>query len=50
MEESGIVFIDEIDKLVTRGGDYGPDVSGEGVQRDFYRSSKAPPLLRVMEW
>ena len=35
VEESGIVFIDEIDKLVTRGGDYGPDVSGEGVQRDL---------------
>jgi ATP-dependent HslUV protease ATP-binding subunit HslU len=35
VEETGIVFIDEIDKLVTRGGDYGPDVSGEGVQRDL---------------
>ena len=35
VEDSGIVFIDEIDKLVTRGSDYGPDVSGEGVQRDL---------------
>jgi ATP-dependent HslUV protease ATP-binding subunit HslU len=35
VEDCGIVFIDEIDKLVTRGGDYGPDVSGEGVQRDL---------------
>jgi ATP-dependent HslUV protease ATP-binding subunit HslU len=35
VEESGIVFIDEVDKLVTKGGDYGPDVSGEGVQRDL---------------
>lgn len=35
VEESGMVFIDEIDKLVTRGGEYGPDVSGEGVQRDL---------------
>jgi len=35
-EESGIIFIDEIDKLITRGsGEYGPDVSGEGVQRDL---------------
>jgi len=34
-EESGIVFIDEIDKLISRDGDYGPDVSGEGVQRDL---------------
>jgi ATP-dependent HslUV protease ATP-binding subunit HslU len=35
VEESGVVFIDEIDKLVSRGGDFGPDVSGEGVQRDL---------------
>jgi ATP-dependent HslUV protease ATP-binding subunit HslU len=35
VEESGIVFIDEIDKLITRNGDHGPDVSGEGVQRDL---------------
>ena len=34
-EESGIIFIDEIDKLISRDGDYGPDVSGEGVQRDL---------------
>ncbi len=35
VEDDGIVFLDEIDKLVTRGGDFGPDVSGEGVQRDL---------------
>jgi ATP-dependent HslUV protease ATP-binding subunit HslU len=35
VEESGMVFIDEIDKLVTRNGDFGADVSGEGVQRDL---------------
>lgn len=35
VEEAGIVFVDEIDKLITRGGDFGPDVSGEGVQRDL---------------
>jgi ATP-dependent HslUV protease ATP-binding subunit HslU len=35
VEESGVVFIDEIDKLVSRGNDFGPDVSGEGVQRDL---------------
>jgi ATP-dependent HslUV protease ATP-binding subunit HslU len=34
-EDSGIVFIDEIDKLINRGSDFGPDVSGEGVQRDL---------------
>jgi ATP-dependent HslUV protease ATP-binding subunit HslU len=35
VEDMGIVFVDEIDKLVSRGGDFGPDVSGEGVQRDL---------------
>ncbi len=35
-EESGIVFIDEIDKIAGRGGNgNGPDVSREGVQRDI---------------
>ncbi len=36
IEESGIVFIDEIDKVAGRGqGHHGPDVSREGVQRDL---------------
>lgn len=36
VEESGIVFIDEIDKVAGSGGkDHGPDVSREGVQRDL---------------
>jgi ATP-dependent HslUV protease ATP-binding subunit HslU len=35
VEDSGVVFIDEVDKLVSRNGDYGADVSGEGVQRDL---------------
>jgi ATP-dependent HslUV protease ATP-binding subunit HslU len=35
VEEAGVVFVDEIDKLVTRNGDFGADVSGEGVQRDL---------------
>ena len=34
-EESGVVFIDEIDKIVGPSVDTGPDVSGEGVQRDL---------------
>ncbi len=35
-EESGIVFLDEIDKIASRqGGVGGPDVSREGVQRDL---------------
>ena len=36
VENSGIVFIDEIDKVASRsGGSSGPDVSREGVQRDL---------------
>jgi ATP-dependent HslUV protease ATP-binding subunit HslU len=35
VEQGAIVFIDEMDKIVGRGSDTGPDVSGEGVQRDL---------------
>lgn len=35
VEESGVVFLDEIDKTISSGGDYGGEVSGEGVQRDL---------------
>lgn len=35
VEESGIVFIDEIDKLVSTGDYRGADASSEGVQRDL---------------
>jgi ATP-dependent HslUV protease ATP-binding subunit HslU len=35
VEQSGIIFIDEIDKVAGREGSYGPDVSREGVQRDI---------------
>ncbi len=34
-EQSGIVFIDEIDKITAKGQGSGPDVSREGVQRDI---------------
>lgn len=34
-EQSGIVFLDEIDKIAGREGGYGPDVSRGGVQRDI---------------
>jgi ATP-dependent HslUV protease ATP-binding subunit HslU len=34
-EKSGIIFIDEIDKIAGRQGNQGPDVSREGVQRDL---------------
>jgi ATP-dependent HslUV protease ATP-binding subunit HslU len=35
VEQNGIVFIDEIDKVTRRGETSGPDVSREGVQRDL---------------
>jgi ATP-dependent HslUV protease ATP-binding subunit HslU len=35
VEQSGIIFIDEIDKVASRGYAHGPDVSREGVQRDL---------------
>ncbi|WP_026612168.1 ATP-dependent protease ATPase subunit HslU [Methylocaldum szegediense] len=35
VEQNGIVFIDEIDKICKRGEYGGPDVSREGVQRDL---------------
>ena len=35
VEQSGIIFIDEIDKIAGREGSQGPDVSREGVQRDL---------------
>ena len=35
VEQSGIVFIDEIDKVASKSHGHGPDVSREGVQRDL---------------
>jgi len=35
VEQSGIIFIDEIDKIAGQNGRQGPDVSREGVQRDI---------------
>ena len=34
-EQSGMIFIDEIDKIAVKGSGAGPDVSREGVQRDL---------------
>lgn len=34
-ENSGIIFIDEIDKVASTGSQHGPDVSRQGVQRDL---------------
>src|SRR6476646_7180697 len=35
VEQSGIIFLDEIDKIAGRESGHGPDVSREGVQRDI---------------
>lgn len=35
VEQSGIVFLDELDKIAGKDGGQGPDVSREGVQRDL---------------
>jgi ATP-dependent HslUV protease ATP-binding subunit HslU len=35
VEKSGIIFLDEVDKIAGREGGHGPDVSREGVQRDI---------------
>jgi len=35
VEQAGIIFVDEIDKIAGREGAQGPDVSREGVQRDI---------------
>ena len=35
VEDSGIIFLDELDKVAGREGGHGPDVSREGVQRDL---------------
>ncbi len=35
VEQAGIIFLDEIDKVVGSDGSHGPDVSREGVQRDL---------------
>jgi ATP-dependent HslUV protease ATP-binding subunit HslU len=35
VEKSGILFLDEVDKIAGREGGHGPDVSREGVQRDI---------------
>jgi len=35
VEDGGIIFVDELDKVAGREGGHGPDVSREGVQRDI---------------
>jgi ATP-dependent HslUV protease ATP-binding subunit HslU len=50
VEQTGIVFIDEIDKVASRGEYGGPDVSREGVQRDLLPWWKAAPYPPATAW
>src|SRR6201993_2266900 len=44
VENSGIIFLDEIDKIAGREGGHGPDVSREGVQRDILPIVEGPTV------
>ena len=50
MQESGIVFIDEIDKIVGDASKTGPDVSREGVQRDILPIVEGCSVSTNMVW
>ncbi|XPE49008.1 AAA family ATPase [Shigella flexneri] len=50
MSSTGIVFIDEIDKICKRGESSGPDVSREGVQRDLLPLVKVAPFPPNTGW
>jgi ATP-dependent HslUV protease ATP-binding subunit HslU len=49
-ESSGIVFLDEIDKIAGRESVHGPDVSREGVQRDLLRILTEPRNALVRQY
>src|SRR5207253_323771 len=44
VEQSGIIFLDEIDKIAGREGGHGPDVSREGVLRDILPIVEGTPV------
>jgi ATP-dependent HslUV protease ATP-binding subunit HslU len=50
VENAGIVFLDEIDKIAGREGGHGPDVSREGVQRDILPIVEGPRSTRATGW
>ncbi len=49
MEQGGLIFLDEIDKIAGREGSRGPDVSREGVQRDLLPIVEGTNVLRLHE-
>ena len=50
VEQNGIVFIDEIDKIAKRSEYAGADVSREGVQRDLLPLIEGSPYQPNMAW
>jgi ATP-dependent HslUV protease ATP-binding subunit HslU len=50
VENSGIIFLDEIDKIAGREGSQGPDVSREACSATSCPSSKAQPSTRNTGW
>ncbi len=50
VEESGIVFLDEIDKIAGKSEGAGPDVSREGVQRDILPVVEGTNVLTKYGW
>jgi ATP-dependent HslUV protease ATP-binding subunit HslU len=50
VEQNGIVFLDEIDKIATRSEAHGSDVSRQGVQRDLLPLIEAPPCRPSTAW
>ena len=50
VEDSGIVFLDEIDKVVGNNGGGGPDVSREGVQRDLLPTIEGSNVNTKYKW
>ena len=48
VEQQGIVFLDEVDKIVGSGDDFGPGVSDEGVQRDLLPIVEGATVARAM--
>lgn len=49
VEEMGIIFVDEIDKVATKESHSGTDVSREGVQRDILPIVEGVKLIQSTE-
>ena len=50
VEDSGIIFLDEIDKIAGREGGHGPTFHAKAYSETFCPLSRAPRLTPVTEW